>query len=243
MQPDTVIACGYLLHSITVKPPFDTNFFYRETPVELLPPHAVVGLTGAFGSGCTTAAKYLRDERGFTVVRLSEPLRTEWKKNHTTEPTRSDLQRLGDELRESKHGGILVDLALTALKAEKGKFPENIAIDGIRNVEEIHYLKDTFGYRFTLIAILASADARWDRIGASAYTDHGLGRTDFLADDQRDKNEETPYGQQVELCIDRADIIIDNSVDVSTSKFKHKVLDFVDLQQGDKFGGRPKAKY
>ncbi len=226
------MAGGYLLHSIIVKLPFDANLFYRETPVELLPPHAVVGLTGAFGSGCTTAAKYLRDERGFTVVRLSEPLRTEWKKKHTAEATRSDLQRLGDELRESKHGGILVELALGALKTEKGKFPNNVVIDGIRNVGEIHYLRDAFGYRFTVIAILASADARWDRIGASAYTDHGFGRTDFIADDQRDKNEETPYGQQVELCIDRADILIDNSVDVSTSKFKHKILDFVDLATG-----------
>lgn len=197
-------------------------------------PEAIIGLTGAFGSGCTTAAKHLRDSRNFTLLRLSDPIRAEWSRTNGTEPSRLELQRLGDDLRRENHAGILVELAFKAL-ADKcaGKLPDKIVIDGIRNVGEVSYLRNEYGYRFTLIAILASFDARWDRI-ESTYTDRNLGLQDFIADDQRDKNEETDYGQQVELCVDKADILIDNSVPVSTTEFKKKVVDFVDLATGSK---------
>jgi deoxycytidylate deaminase len=140
---------------------------------------------------------------------------------------------LGDELRHGSHPGILVELAFKEL-AEKngGKLPPDLVIDGIRNVGEINYLRDSYGYRFTLVAVLASFDARWARIG-STYTDRGLDLSDFIADDQRDKNEETDYGQQVELCVDKADILVDNAI-VSTAEFQKKLLDFVDLAAGKK---------
>jgi deoxycytidylate deaminase len=140
---------------------------------------------------------------------------------------------LGDELRQGSHPGVLVELAFKEL-AEKnaGKLPPELVIDGIRNVGEINYLRDSYGYRFTLVAVLASFDARWARIG-STYTDRGLDLPDFIADDQRDKNEETDYGQQVELCVDKADILVDNAI-VSTAEFQKKLLDFVDLAAGKK---------
>jgi len=193
-------------------------------------PEAIIGLTGAFGSGCTTIAKHLRDKRGFTLVRLSDPIKADWAKTHKKEPTRLDLQRLGDELRQNNHAVILVELALKAAEGG-GVLPGKLVIDGIRNVGEVDHLREVYGYRFTLIAVLASVDARWDRIGSN-YTDKGLTKSDFVADDVRDKNEETKYGQQVELCVDRADILIDNSTEVSLSGLKTKVLEFVDLVTG-----------
>jgi deoxycytidylate deaminase len=176
------------------------------------------------------------------MVRLSDSIRTEWAKATEGEPSRLELQRLGDELRQKNHPGILVELTLAGL-AEKnsGNLPASIVIDGLRNVGEVNYLRDEFGYRFTLIAVLASFDARWDRI-ESTYTDKGLGRADFIEDDKRDKNEETDYGQQVELCVDRADILIDNSMTVSTTEFKRKVLDFVDLATVKKSRGATQSE-
>ena len=38
----------------------------------------VIGVTGAFGSGCTLAAKTSRDERRFQYVALSDVIRAEW---------------------------------------------------------------------------------------------------------------------------------------------------------------------
>lgn len=192
----------------------------------------VIGLTGAFGSGCSTGARHLRDERGFKLLRLSDIIRAKWKETRGVgvEPSRSDLQRLGDQLRQEGNPGVLASLALAPLTPEE--LGELLVIDGIRNVGEVERLQEVYGYRFTLIAILSSSEARWGRIGSTAYLGQGLSELDFHQDDTRDRNEETPWGQQVELCIDKADIIIDNSDDVTLRDFKAKVLEFADLVTG-----------
>jgi deoxycytidylate deaminase/dephospho-CoA kinase len=192
---------------------------------------AVIAFTGPFGSGCTTAAKHIRDERHFKFVRLSEVIRSEWSKTRgaTIEPSRSDLQLLGDQLRKDHNPGYL---AKVAIENQGSDFPGWLAVDAIRNVGEVRYLQDTFGNKLTLIAVLASPDARWERIKSSAYADKGLGKKDFVQEDTRDRNEETPWGQQVELCIDQADVMIDNSEEVTLGKFKEKVLNFADLVTG-----------
>jgi deoxycytidylate deaminase len=189
-----------------------------------------VGFTGAFGSGCTEGAKHLRDERGFKYVALSAALRSIWVKRHgNDEPARFDLQKLGDKLRQDKGLGILVDTALRQC-ADSDK---RIAIDGVRNLGEVSRLREIFGYRFILFSVLSSPEARWSRI-SSKYTDKGLRRDDFDDDDERDRNEETNYGQQVELCLDKADILINNQDSVSLVEYKKKILEFTDLVLGTK---------
>lgn len=192
----------------------------------------VIGLTGAFGSGCSTAGMRLRDRRRFRLLRLSQSLRDTWKKSHphAEEPSRHELQRLGDEMRKEQGSYILVDLVLASVAGS----PERLVIDGIRNVGEIQRLRDLYGYRFTLVAVLSSTEARWERIGSSAYLSKGLNDIQFLQDDARDRNEETPWGQQVELCIDQADLFVDNSDDVTLKKFTEETLAIVDLATGEK---------
>ena len=190
-------------------------------------PETVMGLTGAFGSGCTTAAKHLRDSRAFHLIKLSEFIRQEWREEGT--PTRADLQRLGDDLRRRKGPGILADLAIGQI--EKLDTKSYVVIDGIRNTSEVARLRDRFGYAFTLIGILSDNNARWGRI-STAYTDQGLNQRHFLEDDDRDKDEEVEWGQQVELCMDSADVLIDNSSEVLLPKFQEKVLQYTDLVSG-----------
>ncbi len=188
----------------------------------------VVAFTGAFGSGCTESAKHLRDERGFKFIALSKPLRSIWSEQHGgSDPQRFDLQKLGDKLRQEKGLGVLIDLVL----AECDGSEKHIVIDGVRNLGEIARLRETFGYRFTLFSILCAPDARWDRI-SSKYTDKKLTRDDFDDDDERDRDEDTPYGQQVELCLDKADILINNQDSVSRGEFKRKILEYTDLVLG-----------
>ncbi len=190
----------------------------------------VIAFTGAFGSGCTESAKHLRDERGFKYVALSTPLRALWSKEHgSADPQRFDLQKLGDQLRKDKGLGSLIDIALSDLPSSE----KRIVIDGIRNLGEINRLRELYGYRFTLFSILSSPEARWSRI-SSKYTDKKLTRDDFDDDDERDRDEETPYGQQVELCLDKADILINNQDSVSLGEFKKKILDYADLALGTK---------
>jgi deoxycytidylate deaminase/dephospho-CoA kinase len=193
------------------------------------PKATIIGFTGAFGSGCTTATKYLRDERGFRRESLSDVLRKVAGGEAGT--PRVDLQRLGDQLREERGPGALVDILLGE-ESTGNDVAEPLVIDSIRNLGEIQRLREHFGYQFMLIAILATPEARWIRIGSTEYTDKSRSKLDFVEDDQRDKNEETEFGQQVELCIDEADIFIDNTGTVPLSSFKEKVLKFSDLATG-----------
>jgi deoxycytidylate deaminase/dephospho-CoA kinase len=190
----------------------------------------VIGLTGPFGSGCSQAAKYLEHERGFKLVKLSAVLNDVWEQQNPGKgkAPRCDLQALGDKLRKDKGNQVLAEMAIPNVgQAEK------IVVDGIRNLGEIDWLRLEFGYRFTLVAVLAPPQVRWDRIGVTAYNDRGLAMKDFAEDDRRDSKEDVSYGQQVALCIDQADILIDNSA-ITTGEFKQRVLDYVDLATGQK---------
>lgn len=140
--------------------------------------------------------------------------------------TRLDLQKLGDQMREEGGSGVLVTEALKAISNESA-----IVVDGIRNLGEVRELEERFGYHFVLMGIMATAQERWDRIGQT-YTDTARTRVDFLQDDERDRNEETNTGQQVELCVDRSDVFVNNSDDVSIGRFKEKIVEFVDLISG-----------
>ncbi len=187
----------------------------------------VIGLTGPFGSGCTTAAEYIASKLGFRHILLSAELRALWKKQHGRgEPTRRDLQDLGDELRQQQGNDALVRNALGHIRAKK------LVIDCIRNIGEIAYLRDRFGYHFTLFGIVPTFQARWDRMGAKRYTDDKAGQKAFFTDDARDQDEETEHGQQVRKCIDKADILLDNSEVVTLGAYKRKVLEYVELATG-----------
>lgn len=199
--------------------------------MELAPDAKVVGFTGAFGSGCTTAAKRLRDQRQFHLVSLSDELRKEWTSRTEREASRPELQRLGDELRQERGQSVLVDLALER-EATQDSTVDRIVVDSIRNLGEVERLRDRFGYRFSLIAVLATPADRWERVGTEQYLDKSITQADFLDDDQRDRNEETPFGQQVELCIDAADIILNNTGDVPLGTFRERILEYVDLAIG-----------
>jgi len=98
----------------------------------------VIGLAGPFGSGCSTAAGILADRHGFKVVKLSDAVRSEWERRHPDrEPTRTDLQSLGNQMRkEASNPGLLAERAMEAWEPIDER--ANIAVDGIRNLGALH---------------------------------------------------------------------------------------------------------
>lgn len=188
----------------------------------------VIGLTGAFGTGCTTAAKYLRDEMDFRMVKLSTPIRNAAEAEDLESPTREDLQRLGDTIRESDGVSALVDRALTEIADPEEV--ELLVVDGIRNVGEIQRLRERFGHAFTLFGVVSSTEERWARIGSAQYKEVGLDRDQFFADDFRDQDEDMPHGQQVVRCVDQADVLLGNSG--TLPEFHAKVREYAELAIG-----------
>jgi deoxycytidylate deaminase len=189
----------------------------------------VIGFCGAFGSGCSTAASTARDLRTFVEVSLSDVVKSEYARLHPADPKgykRSDLQQLGDAMRETHGGDVLARQAVDSLGPK-----DLITIDGIRNTAEIRYLRERFGYAFTLVAVLAPVRARWARL-AKGYGDGGQTEADFHADDRRDRDEDAPHGQQVDLCVDASDVFIDNAPPLDQEGFRAKIVTTIDLITG-----------
>ncbi len=102
----------------------------------------IIGFTGPFGSGCTTAAKYLEKEKGFQYYPLSKWIKKICKKRKLFE-TRRNLQDIGNELREKyatpeKIYDYLVRVFLTELDilSKKSKSPSSVKKLTVKQVEE-----------------------------------------------------------------------------------------------------------
>lgn len=190
-----------------------------------------LGFTGAVGAGCTTAVRELNFRKSYRMVRLSDVVRAKWAAQAQTSPTRAQLQQLGDDIRSKEGLGALVNHALRALDVAEGTAP--IAIDGVRNFGEVRALEDLFGHRFLLVGVLAPYTTRWNRVAYDQYHTNGLTEKDFHDDDGRDQDEGHENGQQVGLCVDAADAIINNSGKVALDDYKNKVVNYADVLTGD----------
>jgi deoxycytidylate deaminase/dephospho-CoA kinase len=168
----------------------------------------VIGLTGAFGSGCSSAAHYLSQQpEPYLAVRLSAYLRALWEEERGTFPTREDLQNLGDRLRHDGGPHAVVEQAIEAKLADAKGPVTRIAIDAIRNVGEVRWLQERYGERFTLFALYADKSVRYER-----YRKEYASEAEFSRDDQRDRGETAEdWGQQVARCVDAADIFLINN--------------------------------
>jgi len=173
----------------------------------------VVGLTGSFGSGCSTLAEALSSRCGFAGFPLSAPLKEAWRKKNDRDPKqapRGELQDMGNMWAGKKGQDILAQRASRAASKDK---PPRIVFDGIKREDEVHFFRDKYP-SFCLIAVQCSRDKRWNRVRRS-YEAQGLGEREFERDDMRDQIEEVKHGQQVALCVDDADIVINNEDDLS----------------------------
>lgn len=192
---------------------------------EINSPHndrKIVGITGSFGSGSTTIAEIFRDRYKYRSLKVSDVLREEAKKQgisglEESAPfykKRRILQDLGNALRK-KHGrGYLIQRLLTV--AEKKYINESIVINSIKNPGEIDELKNhPCAY---VIAVNVSRDTRWKRV-QEKYQDHFI---EFKEDDNRDKNEGLDHGQNVQKCVDLADIYVSNEKHRETEREKEQ---------------------
>lgn len=165
----------------------------------------VIAVVGPIASGKGALIELLK-EIGYGYVSLSDVVR-EKTKAWGLELTRSNLQDVGDSLRQKFNPAILAQLASHPIKSHPEK---KFVIDGVRNPAEVAYLKKEF--QAYVIGITASPEKRfammkkrgrewdpktWDEFKISEERDRGLGQAS--------------YGQQVEKCLQLADLVIDNN--------------------------------
>lgn len=191
----------------------------------------IIGLTGALGSGCTFFGEGLAKFHGYLHCRLSDAIHELAKRSGLDEHSFGVLQDIGNRLRSLFGYDVLVRIALSRADAKwgdpsaGGSRPSGIALDGIRNLGELHALRQL--PNFFLVSIQAEQDTREERLikaGRCASTQ------DFAAANGRDQEERGAYGQQIKLCNYHADIVILNNRNVARdvdTEFEHHVHDLL----------------
>lgn len=168
-----------------------------------------IGITGAFGSGKSTAAAYFQS-KGFLSITLSSFLEEEAKKRKS-ETTREVLQDIGNEWREKFGKDVLSQKALEYIKKSHVK---KVIIDGLRNIGEIELLRKIPG--FILLAVVSDRKIRFKRLQKIKRREK-LTWELFTRLDYRDLGiEHEEKGLQVASCIALADHFIENN-----SSLKH----------------------
>lgn len=159
----------------------------------------VVGLTGPMCAGKSEVSRILEAEAALVPLRLSTYVHREAER-FTPQPTRADMQRVGDELRRTHGADCLARMALGDMASHPGA--PGFVVDGIRNPAEIEALRALS--RFTLVAVDAPREARFRRNIARQY----LRQTDWAAFEAADRRElgegEPPWGQHIEQCMEVA---------------------------------------
>ncbi|RKY18163.1 MAG: hypothetical protein DRP63_02505 [Planctomycetota bacterium] len=212
---------------------------------------SVLGLTGPFGSGCSTLARVLEKEFSFRVTRLSDYIKAvavraqvldgskvgmsqeavdgiigeiagivkELGKEFNPkqfedcgcDDVRRTLQNVGNKGRKVYGRGFWARLCWERVRREARDGNVPVVIDGIRNVGEVEALRG-FTRRFYLVAVTAGYEERWERV----KDEFGGNQQKFDEIEQRDREETdnaglpVAHGQQVEACVDMADVVIRN---------------------------------
>ncbi len=195
----------------------------------------VIGLTGTFGSGCSEIRRMLRDRHGFEGFILSELIFDEVQRQGKEDPTRKELQDIGNQLRIEHGSGYLAAQAIE--RAEERAKKKELVFDSIRHPEEVAELRRKYSDDFFLVAVDASAPTRWERVEED-YTRKALAKEDFVKDEERDRAEDIAYGQQVQKCVKMADVILSNEKDFDIPKRQAKlestILPYLELFMGEK---------
>ena len=165
----------------------------------------IIGLTGRNASGKGTVASFLM-KSSFVYHSLSDTLRAELKSKNLEE-SRENLIKIGNVLRKEGGPGILADLMVPNLNSL-----ENHIIDSIRNPFEVNSLKREYSnHKFTLIAVDASPETRYERLKQRNRSGDSSSWEQFLAQEKVEESSTDPNKQQLLATIKEADFHIDNS--------------------------------
>ncbi|MCL4415318.1 MAG: AAA family ATPase [Actinobacteria bacterium] len=164
----------------------------------------IIGLTGPIRAGKSSVLQIL-EKKGYKGYKFSEVINKEIIKRGQT-ITRELEQDVGNELR-AKFGGNYWAKELLEHAEKDGS--DLIVIDGIRNPEEIKYLKEKGAF---ILGINADYEVRRKRFLENSKESDLKNSQDFEKINNRDSGlGEDSFGQQVGKSLKMADIVIVNN--------------------------------
>lgn len=180
----------------------------------------IIGVVGQIASGKGVLVKYLTGHLGFVSFSLSSVVHAELKKKRIKEITRKTLQDMGDKLRREYGDDVLAQRIIKAIKEQKKGL---VVVEGIRNPEEIKFLKKN--PNFILIGVKAKRELRFKRLINRGKEWDPKNYNDFLKVDRRDLGVgQDRSGQQVEKCLTYCNYMLTNNKDLKDFEKKIEKL-------------------
>lgn len=120
----------------------------------------VIGLTGPIGTGKDAVSDYLEEKHDFDTFSCGDAIR-QIAQEEGLEPNRENLQMLGKKHRKKEGEGFL---GKKAAEMARESASDRVAVNGIRNPEEVEELKKELGNSFTLAYVHAEKGTRFERL-------------------------------------------------------------------------------
>ncbi len=140
----------------------------------------VIGLAGMPGSGKSLVVETAREE-GYAVVVMGDVIRQETQKRGL-ELNPKNIGKVMLELREKGGNSIIAEKCLPRIEQqERGK----VIVDGLRSLSEVDTFKKHFR-KFSLVAVHASPEARFNRLYRRRRSDDPDGWEVFHERDMRE---------------------------------------------------------
>jgi len=142
----------------------------------------ILGLVADISAGKDTVARYLAEKHNFEKHTLSDVIRAEARAKKL-KPTRDNLYKLVREIRKKGGKHALVNRIIKKFKKDK------IVIAGIREPEEIDYLKEQFPGKVKILHLTASPKIRFQRIKTRKRTGDPTTFKEFLEQEKKEWKE------------------------------------------------------
>ena len=140
----------------------------------------LIGVAGMPGAGKATVEEIVKS-MGYPVVVMGDEIRDEAKRRGL-KPTPENLGMVMLKLREEEGPNIVAERCIPKIEKAKGKI---VVVDGIRSPYEVEEFKRRFP-NFTLIAIHASPETRFQRLFKRRRSDDPRGWDTFAERDLRE---------------------------------------------------------
>lgn len=163
----------------------------------------IIGITGTLGAGKGTIVEYLTENKGFRHYSVRQFLIEEIEKRRLP-INRDSMTNIANELRAANTPYYIVG-ELYKQAIESGK---NAVIESIRTPGEVEFLQQQGD--FTLIAVDADSKLRFERIKLRKSTTDQIDFETFLSNEKREMTTADPNKQNLQKCIQMADIVINN---------------------------------
>ncbi len=164
----------------------------------------IIGITGTLGAGKGTVVDYLVEQAGFTHYSVRQFL-VEIIQSSGLIVNRDSMRQVANELRARYTPHYIIG----ALYEKASKQGSNAIIESIRTPGEIDFLQSQGN--FTLIAVDADPKLRYERISLRKSATDSVDFDTFLANETREMSTTDPNKQNLQACIDRADIYLSNN--------------------------------